>query len=71
MGIRIARVHVDLALVRLDELSRLMLYAHQSSLDRAELDGLLYYAEELARQVKRSLDTVSNSLPEPADDLPF
>jgi predicted RNase H-like nuclease len=71
MNLRTARVHIDIALARLEELQRLLLYAHGSSMDRAELDGLLYYADELRQQVQRSLDTVSNSLPGPADDLPF
>ena len=71
MNLRIARAHIDIALVRLEELQRLLLYTHGSSLDRTELDGLLYYADELRQQVQRSLDTVSNALPGPADDLPF
>jgi len=71
MNLRKARVHIDIALVRLEELQRLLLYARGSSLDRTELDGLLYYADELRQQLQRSLDTVSNALPWPADDLPF
>jgi hypothetical protein len=71
MNLRVARTHTDLALKRLDELARLIIYARASSLDGAEVDGLLYYADHLIAEMKHSLDTVHNQLPDPESDLPF